>query len=59
MAPRGVQAHAMDGLLSQDSTGQPGLENYFSYSQQYGDYSQVAHLPHTGFLCIREYTEAN
>ncbi|XP_077306675.1 ribonucleoprotein PTB-binding 2 isoform X3 [Lithobates pipiens] len=42
MAPRGVQAHAMDGLLSQDSTGQPGLENYFSYSQQYGDYSQEA-----------------
>ncbi|XP_040216703.1 ribonucleoprotein PTB-binding 2 isoform X2 [Rana temporaria] len=42
MPPRGVQAHAMDGLLSQDSTGQPGLENYFSYSQQYGDYSQEA-----------------
>ncbi|KAM5148127.1 uncharacterized protein ACMZJ9_011804 [Mantella aurantiaca] len=42
MAPRGLQAHAMDGILSQDSTGQSGLENYFSYSQQYGDYSQEA-----------------
>nr|DBA17803.1 TPA: hypothetical protein GDO54_016124 [Pyxicephalus adspersus] len=42
MTPRGLQAHTMDGLLSQDTTGQSGLENYFSYSQQYGDYSQEA-----------------
>ncbi|XP_018409343.1 PREDICTED: ribonucleoprotein PTB-binding 2 [Nanorana parkeri] len=42
MSARGLQAHAVDGLLCQDSAGQSGLENYFSYSQQYGDYSQEA-----------------
>ncbi|XP_075037925.1 ribonucleoprotein PTB-binding 2 isoform X2 [Mixophyes fleayi] len=37
-----LQSHAMDGLLSQDSATQPGLDNYFTYSQHYGDYSQEA-----------------
>ncbi|XP_063795245.1 ribonucleoprotein PTB-binding 2 [Pseudophryne corroboree] len=42
MAAPNYQQHAMDGLHSQDSTGQTGLDNYFTYNQNYGDYSQDA-----------------
>ncbi|XP_053325999.1 ribonucleoprotein PTB-binding 2 isoform X2 [Spea bombifrons] len=34
--------YAMDGSGSQEPSGQPALENYFSYGQQYGDYAQEA-----------------
>ncbi|XP_075472019.1 ribonucleoprotein PTB-binding 2 [Ascaphus truei] len=37
-----MQHAAMDGSASQECSSQPGLESYFNYSQQYGDYSQEA-----------------
>ncbi|XP_069837480.1 ribonucleoprotein PTB-binding 2 [Dendropsophus ebraccatus] len=42
MAIRALQSHAMDGLISQDAGTQPALDGYFTYNQQYGDYSQEA-----------------
>ncbi|XP_075688879.1 ribonucleoprotein PTB-binding 2 isoform X2 [Rhinoderma darwinii] len=42
MSIRALQSHAMDGLISQDAAAQPALDNYFAYSQQYGDYPQEA-----------------
>lgn len=43
MSIRALQSHAMDGLISQDTgAAQPALDSYFTYSQQYGDYSQEA-----------------
>ncbi|XP_068095410.1 ribonucleoprotein PTB-binding 2 [Hyperolius riggenbachi] len=41
MSARSLHTPAADGLLSQDSTAQSGIENYF-YNQQYEDYSQEA-----------------
>ncbi|XP_040263464.1 ribonucleoprotein PTB-binding 2 isoform X1 [Bufo bufo] len=43
MTIRALQPHGMDGLISQDTAAaQPGLDGYFTYGQQCGDYSQEA-----------------
>eukprot|EP00079_Xenopus_tropicalis_P024302 XP_012816870.1 PREDICTED: ribonucleoprotein PTB-binding 2 isoform X2 [Xenopus tropicalis] len=42
MGLRNIQQHNMNRSTTQESASQPGLESYFGYSQQYGDYSQEA-----------------
>ncbi|KAM8930134.1 ribonucleoprotein PTB-binding 2 [Pelodytes ibericus] len=40
LSTRNLQQYAFDGSTSQECVAQPALESYFTYSQQYGDYSQ-------------------
>ncbi|KAG8437124.1 hypothetical protein GDO86_007992 [Hymenochirus boettgeri] len=39
---RNIHQHVMDSSTTRETALQPGLENYLSYSQQYGDYSQTS-----------------
>ncbi|NXG32061.1 RAVR2 protein, partial [Dromaius novaehollandiae] len=38
----GLSSNILDAAVSQGATSQHGVENYFSYSQQPGEYTQVA-----------------
>ncbi|XP_074923789.1 ribonucleoprotein PTB-binding 2 isoform X13 [Chelonoidis abingdonii] len=37
----GLSSNIVDAAVSQGTTSQHAMENYFNYSQQYGDYTQV------------------